>query len=436
MKPVSRLILLIGLFSHSLGAVELSLDQGWELYQSQNPGLQRFMVDQKSTQEDRDNILKPFLPSANAGAGVSRAGTPVFTTPTKPPGAEGDLWSYRGSVDLRWNLSPGLFWEKEKEILAAQSATLELTAALQTAKASFLKAYWQIQSQDRYIQFLEDSLKLARQRYDLTLAQYSRGLRSDLEVLAAQIAVTRDEPVLAKARAEQEKRLIALRLQLGFQADTPLTLTTPLPAENPALPDLHQVLQFRDLHPEVQRASLRLQLQENARALGQLSRLGPSLGVSTGYSGSLAPGATPGGGATPTDNFSFGLSLSLPLDGHLPGSSANSALGKLDDEVEKQKTLLKEAVTKAEVELRSLILDLQVTQGSLQNLSLSLKLQQQNTQKVQESFEQGKASLGEVDTARQELQKARLALENEGLNLLNLLIDLGVKTQGRLRFGI
>ena len=411
--------------------LELTLEEAWIMYESQSPTIQRLLIDRNMSVRDVETKIKSWIPSVSLGSGLSRSATPLVSTltnPSLPAKPELSLWSLRGSLDMRLSLDPSLGLQEQKENLSLQSALLEILIQKKILWSGFQKSYFQIIAQAENLKYLEESLTLAQGRYELIKTQYERGLRSDLELLSAQIAASRDIPALQKARVDQEKRLLTLRQNLGLDHLPPLILTTKIPSVE-IVPVLENVMKKSDFHPEYQRALIKKELSKVTRELGRSSRIGPTVGMSMGWSTGLNPllETSAWSGEKWTDSLSLGFSLSLPLDAHIPGSTGNMALLKLDEEIQKQDLTLLEARLKAENELQSLVMDLEVSQLSREASELNLTLQSQNYRKIEESFEKGKSSLQELDTARQDQQKARLALETEKLNFLFLMIDLKVK---------
>lgn len=163
------------------------------------------------------------------------------------------------------------------------------------------------------------------------------------------------------------------------------------------------------------------------RDLTERNLLGPTLGLSLGWSSSINPlfASESWSSREWSDSLGLGLSLSIPLEGRITGSGDDLTLAALGDTIEKWELTLEETLGRVERELRSLMLDLELSRSNIEVSELNVTLQENNFEKLRESFENGRTSLLDLDDSRQELQEARLALENERLNRRLLMIEWG-----------
>jgi outer membrane protein TolC len=125
-----------------------------------------------------------------------------------------------------------------------------------------------------------------------------------------------------------------------------------------------------------------------------------------------------------SDNIGLGLSVSVPIDSRISGSSADLSLQKSSDAISKLRITIEDSRSKLETRVRTLLLDLELSDSNIEASSLNVSLQEQNYRKVRDNFESGLMSLLDLDSAQQELQKARTALENEKLNRLFIILEL------------
>ena len=420
------------------GAAPLTftLEQAWRKMAEVNPGLQSLMIDQAAALRER-NSRAAWIPGISAGAGVGRNSRLIggFVDP-EAEWSEAELWSIRGSVDLRFSLKPRSSLEERIKDLQWEQTVFQGELRQRDLYTSLKKLYHQILGGQKTIEVQEQAAALTRTRLEQIETQYNQGLRSDLDLLTARIAAARDLPALQKARTDQEKRWITLRQYLDLPADTEIRLA---PGAGLYEPDLTSP-SVGDMNLEnsdaVRSARIQLELAKlnrelTARNLQGLSP-GMNLDMSLGASAGLADLADPAslGSGNLRDSMNLSFSLTLPLDSRISGSSADITLARLDGEIEKRKLNLREARSADSGKFQALILDWELSEANLEVHELNVSLQEQNYQKVRENFDTGRASLLDLDNSRQELLKARLTRDNEILNRTLLLIDLERLTGG------
>lgn len=409
----------------------LTFEAAWERMAAVHPSLQSLMIDRAAALRELESRAS-WIPGISAGAGISRNSNLIsgFIDPGEDGWNEKDLWTLRGSLDLRFNIKPELPLEEQVKALQLEQAVFQTESRMRDLQTSLKKLFHQILEGEKTLEVQEQAVALTRARLEQIETQYNQGLRSDLDLLAARIAAARDLPALQKARTDQEKRLITLRDYLGLPGEAEIILLPP-PAEPEAKPlppaTLEGDLENSD---SVRSARIQLDLARLNRELTSRNLRGPSLGLtmdmSLGASASLGDLTDPAslGSRNLRDGLNLGISFTLPLDSRIRGSSADNTLARLDGEIEKKRLNFQEALSSARGKLKALMLDLDLSKANLEVHELNVSLQEQNYQKVQEGFETGRASLLDLDNSRQELLKARLTRDNERMNQTLLLIDL------------
>ena len=106
------------------------------------------------------------------------------------------------------------------------------------------------------------------------------------------------------------------------------------------------------------------------------------------------------------DSMGLGLSLSIPLDGHIKGSSDQLNLKDLEEAIETARINLDEAVRSLKDEIRSLYLDIELSLSNIEVDELNVSLLEQNNSKMEQSYNSGRVSLMDLDDSRQELKEA------------------------------
>ena len=124
------------------------------------------------------------------------------------------------------------------------------------------------------------------------------------------------------------------------------------------------------------------------------------------------------------DSSIVGISLSLPLDGLIPGSSSRVKILEIDDSIEKTRIELVQKQELAEVEIESIVLRLAKTLRTSKALEQNVALAQKTYNLAENRYNAGVGGLLEVEDAYNALQEAKLGVLEERYNYLIGLFDL------------
>jgi multidrug efflux system outer membrane protein len=338
---------------------------------------------------------------------------------------ESEYWTVRGSLDMQLKITPSLSIEEELRQLRAELLDLKIAGRISSLKYDLTVLYYGILSAEKRITLQQENLQLAENRLLKTELQYEQGLKSDLELLSAKIAAARDVPGLQKESTAQEKRYITLRNYLGLDESLEIRLM-PAPLKETLLPEKESVLHSVPLNLDLLSLEKQIRQAELNYRKAKKETNGPTLGMSLGLSSSVNPAFEGDSWSSEEwrDSLGLGLSLSIPLDGHIKGSSDQLNLKDLEETIEAARINLDEAGRSLKDEIRSLYLDIELSRSNIEVDELNVSLLEQNNNKMEQSYNSGRVSLMDLDDSRQELKEAVLTLEDEKLNLTTLKVEL------------
>lgn len=324
--------------------------------------------------------------------------------------------------------------ENQIKALQLNRILLEKEIKVRDLMMDLKKLFYQIDAGKKTISLQERILNLSLVRLEQVQAQYSKGLRSELELLSAQISVSRDRPALEKAKIDQEKRFITLRQYMGLSPEMSIEI---IPLEDLAM---RSDITSEDLlsavfnNREMKASRLKLEIEEKNRTLSGRNLRSPSVGLSLGWSSNINPLLESESWTKERwgDSLGLGLSLSVPLDPWLRSSEAHQSLQRQDDSIEKTVISLDDSLRNMKDSVNSLLLDLKLSQANVNVTELSIELQEKTFDKVRQNYESGRSSLLDLDDSRQELQKALVSLEEEKLKMNLLLLQLEYLTDSRI----
>jgi outer membrane protein TolC len=371
--------------------------------------------------------LEQLIPGISAGVSLSRS-SPLISELTGYSSGETeiDMWSFKGSLDLRLTLTTGIPLEEKIQLIQLQLIDLEISAQVKKEKAALQKLYYEIQAGLKNIALLEETLNLDKDRLVAMESQFKKGLRSELELLSARIAVARDMPDLQKAKSEQEKRWITLREYINTVDSIPIELTSPAIETFQAVPDMEVLIRGLLTNENLLNAELDLILAGLNKGLSRKDLFDPELGINLGWSSQVDPLFDKESWYSDewSDSLNLSFSLSVPLDSRIKGSSGQLEMRTKEDLLQKSRWDRDNIERQLKGQLKSLLLDIELSQNNIELGQLNISLQQQNSEKVRQNFENGRVSLSDLYESRQEFQSSLLALETEKRNLIFLFIEL------------
>jgi outer membrane protein TolC len=131
-------------------------------------------------------------------------------------------------------------------------------------------------------------------------------------------------------------------------------------------------------------------------------------------------------------NSTFGISLSLPLDGLIPGSWSKVKIKEIDDSIGRARIELTQARQLAEIEIESIVLSLDKSLRTLDALEQNVALAQKTYDLTEKEYNAGVVELLEVEEAYDELQEVKLGVLEEKYNYLTGIFDLEYALNTRL----
>jgi outer membrane protein len=181
-----------------------------------NPTLHSAKAAGDAAEAGRKSARGAFGPALSASYGYSRSlqeSQPAMRTSTAPYGG-----MFEAGISVNQNLFTGfrLLSTYQKAALEAESrqlnhrlAQLNLTASVQSTFLNYLQAVDNVRSQ-------RDSLTRLKEQLQITKASFDVGLRPNLDVLQAEVDVSRAESLLITAENAQETHKAQLNTLLGL----------------------------------------------------------------------------------------------------------------------------------------------------------------------------------------------------------------------------
>jgi len=335
-----------------------------------------------------------YLPSLSAGAGLG--GSQDFAGSREP-------WDLSLSLSARLPLSLATPYGARAASLQYQAAELRVQEAESALRLEVRRSFHALLLGREKIALLEGSTQSASLSADIARRNYAAGLIAEVEALSAEMTLEKLGPQLARARADFQTALLELQSLIGLEPGAPVEVRGSFPA--PEAPVEAEALIRARLasRPDVRAAALDVQQRRSQAGQAAAQARAPTASLSYSLNGSAGTGSWDGRGSAQ-------LSLSIPLDTWLPGSAGRVQVAEAGDQLAKAELALQETRLSAEVQIRSLVQELQALADSLRVLEKSEQLSRRIYELRSAEYAAGLTELTALRQALDDHQQAGLDL--------------------------
>lgn len=382
----------------------LTPESAVELAVANNKSLARDRIDLAAAQRALDRSWNGALPGISLSAGTARANaTDTATT--------------YGSVEASLILSPSILLNVEQARISSDTETLSYSIAVRDLELSVRKSYYSLVLARSNIRVLEQSVETARKTWEQTEARRREGMSTELDALSAQVNLENLKPSLESALVSYDNALAQFKQLLGLDQAQAIALSGSLD-EAASI----SALDFSGLSgesPAVAQARKALDTARSGFKAARINVYSPAVVLSAQYQPTKTSAASDW-----TDAGRLSALLSFSLDNLLPWSSARETADKAADALAKAQSTLEEAVTSADIRVRSLRKATDQSLASLKALRLTVQLAERKYTLTEEAHRYGTKDLLALQDAEDSLLEARVNLLKEAYNLLSNLLDL------------
>jgi outer membrane protein TolC len=397
----------------------LEVDEAVKLAAANNLSLKSGRITLGKAARARNNVWNTWLPSIDASVSFYR-----YNEDPSVPGIS--PWYMAFGLEASLPLSMSKVESIKATILSYESGQLDYETAEKQLERDVRKAFYALLLSQESIRLAEQQLATAEKQYQKALKNYQAGLAPKLDTLTAQVSAENLKPELETQRVSYATSLMSFQLLLGLEPAEQLALQGTIEAGSFHFDPKELSRTYMSGRLDVKSLEKQIQILESRKRLQESTSFTPTLSASATYVPTINdPFAFKwGNGDEWTDNGKLTLSLTIPLDGFIPGSADRVAVASAQDDIENARIALQQARQKADVEIRSAVLALEKSLRTMEALTLNVARAQEAYDLTETSYNAGTVELLEVQNASDELQKAKLLLLKEKYNYLSGLIDL------------
>lgn len=275
-----------------------------------------------------------------------------------------------------------------------------------------------------------ENIDAAERRYEQAQINYENGLVPELTVLNAQVAYENLKPQLKSIDLGYRQALQGFKMTLGIPLERELEIEGSIDAEPVRVASEELIDQHLTDRLDIQSmlnavTGLNNQLEATRRQAFTPNLI---LGYNLDPSFSGDPWNDPWFDDISNDwnqrSGMFRMTIAMSLDSLLPFSQTQVGLRELEDNLQKTRIGLMQAIEGAELEIDSTVRQLKKSRDTIDTLQLNVERARRAYEMAEEAYNAGSQELLEVQNAEIELKQAQLEVLKEKFTYLSALIDL------------
>jgi len=383
-----------------------------------NLGLRSERINMNTLKRAQTTSWNEFLPSLSVGMGLDRSGEDEKTISSP--------WDLSASVRASLSLSQANRYRIESSKLSYEAFEIDLEDVEKQLVRDVKKAFYTLIVLREKIALIKDNIETAQKRYERAKTSYEKGLIPELDMLSAQVTLENLKPDLEEANLLYETAELQFKQTLGLTRNTEISVEGSIAQESIPLDTERLIQEHLPDRLDVQSTEKNIQVLENQKKLARAEEYTPVLTLSYSYTSGLDdPFHNDLGSAESwSGRSSVGISLSLALDGLIPGSSSRVKVAEIDDSIEKAHIERTQTQQLGRIEIETLVLKLQKSLRTIEVLEKNVALAQKSYDLTEKEYNAGIADLLEVEDANDALQEAKMNIVEERYNYLSSLFDL------------
>ncbi|MBN1997630.1 TolC family protein [candidate division KSB1 bacterium] len=399
--------------------ISLTLEECLNLANKENTSLKINRLQYASDLQAKKNAWNTLFPeiavsaafSTTSGSGTSTSNTTVNTI---SPGT---------SISL--GLNSGISEEIKQKNLALESSALTLESIEAQLSINVEKAFYYLLTLENNLKLLKTDKDIAYKRFLQAESDYSNGYISELSKLQSEMSYAKTIPTIEAAESEYRNQLRNFAHLLGMTANEEISLNGELKIASVNLIEseliqnnLNDRFDIRQLENEIET----LQSQKNSALAGNL---GPTIKIGATWNSSITTeNISSLGDAQWSDLLTGSISISLPLDGFIPGSKKNLALKNLDVSIAQAELNLQSVRSKAEIEILNIVEQIRTGEKNIELNELNLNLATKTYEMTEKGYTEGTVEFLELEDAQKEVLSASQKLLSSKYDYLSALLNL------------
>ena len=406
MKPFYAALGLIAFSVGLLGAeTVLTVDKAVETALARNISVERSKIAYDALGRKASTAWNVFVPSLDAGAGVSRSSAT-------------DVKSYYGSVSASLGISPSVIKSIEKAKLDYEAGRITRETAIRDVELSVRKAFYTLIYERENAALIEATVATARKQYEQTLEKQRAGLVPEVDLLSAQVTLENLKPDLESAKNALTNDTASFKRLVGIEQIEEISLEGSLD-DALALGDI-DLTGVNAVSPSVAKLEKSLEVAKVQKDITAVGLRTPTLSLGYAYK----PSKTDVEGSEWEDAGSVSASVTFALDGFLPFSSDAETIRAAKDTVRDTELALADARVSERLERETLLRTIENSRASIQARALGVTLAERNYALTEDAYRHGTKDILSLQDAADSLEEARVSLKKGEYTLIAAVLEL------------
>ncbi len=402
------------------GLAVITVEKAVEMALSENLSIKAENYSLSQKKRSRDTRWNSLAPDLTLGSAMAK-------TNEKPAVGE-HHWNLSWEFSAQLSLSAALFDGIRYLSQDYASGLISYEDAVSQLKRDVKKSFYSLLVLEESLKLLENNIETASKSYRQADINYRNGLVSELDRLQAQVTLESLRPEYVEARNSYQSSLLSFKEMLGLENEDEIKLEGAIEPGIYSI-DANEVV-FKSLtgRLDIQQLVNQIKMLDTDLSSSRNSRL-PSLVL--GYSKSMTFADDPlkdkvigAPDESWSDSGAFSVALSLDVDSLVPGLKTDTEIRNKKDAVKKAEAELSQALRRADIEIRKIIMDIQKSVKKIESLEYSEKLAKRSYELSAEGYNAGTVELLTLENSMNQLQEARLNLAQEKYNYQAALLDL------------
>jgi outer membrane protein TolC len=436
MKRTLRMIMVIFLMPVSLYSTPLVIDleTAIDMLQQHNRELHIQALDVRIAQREKDSAWNALIPQVNITGSTSVMDDPYYYADGET-GPDEARFNLDVSVDATLTINPALKEEIDSYRIHYERAKISHAMSIQELRMNTSVHFHTLIFLNEQMKILKHGITLAEERYVQEQDRWDKQLTTELELRRSQFMYESSRSELSTVETRYEHMTMEFKALLGIERKQEIILQGSLDrpiywldAEALIATYVSDSLFLRSMYHDIE-------LLTNAEKMAELYACAPSVTLSYAVTPlSYDPWATdypllagpswsfrkPGGIGMGT----FSVALSYALDSLIPGSSAQGAIHKLEDQISQMRLQIQEAQYRSEITIINTIALVNDLAEQIAVDTLQVQLARSIFEMSEKNSQAGIVGTLDAASAQQDLLHARLAVIEDQYEYLIQLLQL------------
>lgn len=403
---------------HALDTLILNEDEAVKIGLNQNIDLKKTLISLNTSKQQADNSWNNYLPDFTLTSKIARSEEFLTVDSTN---TSTDPWSMTLYGGISFTLGFDDFVDAAADEIDLKIQQLDFETTEKILEVNIRKQFKYLLASKENLALQQSNIALAQKRYDQAKINYSNGFISELSLLTTQNSVESLKPTYQDADTTYKQNVMSFQNLLGLELGQEIELIGNLDVEYYSLNPIYLIESFLNKRLDVSSGLLDIESEKNDLASTKASELLPTLTFTTYWNNSIS---TLFDDPDWSDSTSISATLTIPINGFIPGSSENLSIKEDEQSVEKYELALDNTRNSAEEEIRSILMELEGAWANINTTQLSVELAQKTYEMTEESFQKGSSEILDVEDSQNTLLSTKQDLLLSKYTYLASLLDL------------